>query len=158
MRIISGRTATVGFALIVALVGTWSVGARAKDPGRKRGCDLATIKGTYGIQMSGTRPSTPGGPLETVIGVVIRRYDGMGQLEQIDNIKGSITGWVEDRPGSGTYTVDENCSGVAIFMPGPNILLEERFVIVNDGDEIRSMTSVPPPVMVTTVQKRTDTR
>jgi hypothetical protein len=148
----------VGVTLIVASVGTWSASARAKDSEKKGGCSLATIKGTYGIQMSGTRPSAPGGPAETVIGVVIRRYDGMGGLEQIDNIKGSLSGWVPDRPGSGTYTVDETCSGVAVFTPGPGILLEERFVIVDDGNEIRSMTSLPPPVMVTTVQKRTDTR
>jgi len=146
----------VGVAVAIALVGTWGVGARAKEESREhRGCDVSTIKGSYGIQISGMRPSAPGGPIESVIGVVIRHYDGRGQFEQVDNVKGSISGMVPDRAGFGTYTVNEDCSGVAQAQPSPNLLLEERFVIVNDGDEIRSMTSLPAPVMVTGVYKRT---
>lgn len=54
--------------------------------------------------------------------------------------------------------VNEDCSGVAQAQPSPTLLLEERFVIVSDGNEIRSMTSLPAPVMVTGVYKRIDTR
>jgi hypothetical protein len=125
---------------------------------RHRGCSEATIEGTYGIQITGTRPSEPGGPMESVIGVIIRHYDGRGQFTQVDNVKGSISGLVPDREGSGTYQVNRNCSGVAQAEPGPGILLEERFVIVDDGSEIRSMTSLPPPVMVTGVYRRINAR
>jgi hypothetical protein len=96
--------------------------------------------------------------IESVIGVVIRHYDGQGQFTQVDNVKGSITGMVPDRPGFGTYQVNEDCSAVVQFEPFPGLLLEERLVIVDDGNEIRSMTSLPPSVMVTGVHTRIDSR
>ncbi len=62
---------------------------------------MATLRGDYGGQIEGTRPA-PGGLTESVIGVVIRTYDGQGNFSQIDNVKGSITGTVADRSGFGT--------------------------------------------------------
>ena len=81
----------------------------------------ATIRGTYGIQMQGTNPVPPalGGGIQTVIGVVVRTYDGTGNFTQVDNVKGSVTGIVPDRPGSGTYQVNDDCTGVTFFQPGP---------------------------------------
>jgi len=65
---------------------------------------------------------------------------------------------VPDQPGFGTYQVNEDCSAVAQFEPAPGILVEERLAIVDDGNEIRSMASLPPPVMVTGVHRRIDVR
>jgi len=118
---------------------------------RARTCSNASLEGTFGIQMSGTRPSSPGGPMETVIGVVVRHYDGRGGVTQVDNIKGSISGYVPDRLGSGTYHVNEDCSAVVNFQPAPGVLIEERLVIVDKGRELRSMTVLPVPLMVTSV-------
>jgi hypothetical protein len=142
----------------VAFAGMWGRDARAGEPPQHRKCSDATLRGTFGIQISGTRPSAPGGPIESVIGVVLRHDDGQGQFTQVSNVKGSISGMAPDRQGEGTYQVNENCSGVAQAQPGPGILLEERLVIVDDGNEIRSMTSVPPIVMVTGTSKRIHTR
>jgi hypothetical protein len=145
-------------AVLGTLAGASGLRAQANaEPNRHRGCSAATIAGSYGIQISGTRPA-PGGAIESVVGVVVRQYDGVGQFTQVDNVKGSITGMVPDRPGSGTYTVNEDCSGVVQLQPGPGILIEERLVIVDDGNEIRSMTALPAPVMVTGVHRRIDTR
>jgi hypothetical protein len=123
-------------------------------------CGAATIRGTYGIQMQGSRPVPPaaGGGTETMIGVVLRTYDGAGNFSQTDNVKGSVTGIVPDRAGFGTYQVNPDCSGTTLFQPGPGQVIEERFVIVDAGREIRSITSSPPPVMVSTVQQRIDRR
>ena len=110
--------------------------------------------------MEGTRPAGPPPgpglppPIESVVGVVTRTYDGQGGFVQIDNIKGSITGIVPDRPGSGTYEVNANCSGVTRFEPGPGILIEERLVIVDGGREVFSIVSSPALTMVATVQKK----
>ena len=119
-------------------------------------CSNATLRGTYGTQLRGTRPVPPpqGGGTEDVIGVVIRTYDGMGNFTQIDNVKGSVTGWVPDRPGSGTYQVTQDCRAVTQFVPGPGVLIEERMVIVDAGKETYSMTATPGPLMVTAVSKR----
>jgi hypothetical protein len=123
-----------------------------------RGCSEATLRGAYGIQRQGTRPSGPGGPIESVIGVLIRVYDGRGHFTQIDNVKGSITGIVPDREGSGTYEVDEDCTGVTNFEPGPGIVITEKLVIVDRGREVLSIVSNPLPNMVSGVQKKIGVR
>lgn len=151
-------TSLAGGVLLVGVGGSMDPGARAvaQDATGFR-CSNATIRGTYGGQMQGTNP-VPGAGIQTVIGVIIRTYDGAGNFTQIDNIKGSITGIVPDRPGAGTYQVNPDCSGVTLFQPGPGITLEERMVIVDHGREIRSIVSSPLPVMTTSVQKRIDHR
>jgi hypothetical protein len=149
------RTVVIVVGTLVVLAGTLGLGAQANgEPEENQGCSEATIRGTYGIQISGTRPSAPGGAIESVIGVVIRHYDGQGQFTQVGNVKGSISGMLPDQPGLGTYQVNSDCSGVSQAHPNSSVLLEERFVIVDDGNEIRSMTSLPPPVMVTGTYKR----
>ena len=149
----------VAVVLGVGLAGARGSGADDKQGGQERrrhGCDNRTLRGAYGIQIQGTRPSSPGGPLESVIGVVIRNYDGEGQFSQIGNVKGSISGTVPDSESVGTYQVNADCTAVAHLQPGPGILLEERLVIVDDGREIWSATMLPPPVMVTGVSRKID--
>ena len=124
----------------------------------RRGCSAATLRGAYGIQMQGARPAGPGGPMEAVNGVVLRHYDGAGQFSQIDNVKGSVTGLAPDRPGFGTYEVNEDCTGVTRFEPAPGVVIDERFVIVAGGDEVLSIVATPQPIMLTTVQKRVSAR
>ncbi len=123
-------------------------------------CTNATIRGTYGIQLQGRAPVPPpfGAGIQDVIGVVVRSYDGEGSFTQVDNIKGSISGIVPDRPGAGTYQINPDCSGVALFQPGPGISIEERMVVVQKGDEIRTISSSPLPFMVSAVHQRIDKR
>ena len=111
--------------------------------------------------MQGTGPVPPpvGGGIQTLIGVVTRTYDGMGNFTQIDNIHGSVTGWVPDRPGSGTYQVNPDCTVATQFQPAPGApVIEERVVIVDGGSELYSVTVSPLPTMVSTVAKRIDRR
>jgi hypothetical protein len=108
----------VSIAAAAALVGAQAFGTERDDEknvdqhAKRRECSEATLKGAYGVQVLGTRPVGPGGPVESLIGVVIRVYDGQGQFTQVDNVKGSITGIVPDREGSGTYEVNVDCTGV----------------------------------------------
>jgi len=110
--------------------------------------------------MQGTRPVPPPvGGSQTLIGVVKRTFDGMGNLTQIDNVHHSITGWTPDREGSGTYQVNPDCTGTIQFQPDPTApVIEERIVIVDGGSEYYSITVSPPPVMVSTAAKRIDRR
>ena len=146
--------------LLISASGSMGPGgnAVAQEPGFR--CTEATIRGTYGGQMQGTSPVPPpqGGGTQSVIGVIVRTYDGAGTFTQVDNIKGSVTGIVPDRPGSGTYQVNADCSGVTLFQPGPGITIEERMVIVDHGKEIRTIVSSPLASMVSSVQKRIDHR
>ena len=157
------RAASIAIAtgiLVISGGGSIGPGHSATAQGVGYQCTDATIRGTYGIQMQGTQPVPPpqGGGTQTLIGVVVRTYHGDGTFSQVDNIKGSVTGIVPDRPGSGTYQVNPDCSGVTLFQPGPGITIEERMVIVDRGNEIRSIVGNPLVVMVSTVQKRIDHR
>jgi hypothetical protein len=152
------RTTVVTPPPVFALATLLKIHAGPGQSGKHRECSQETLKGTYGIQIQGTGPAGPGGPTESIIGVVIRTYDGEGQFRQIDNVRGSISGIVLDRPGSGTYEVDADCTAVVRFQPAPGIVLEERMVIVDDGNETRSGTVLPLPNVVTAIHRRTDVR
>jgi len=143
------------------LVGAQASGARSED-GENRfpgACSEATLRGTYGIQIQGTRPAAPPAPagsIESVIGVIVRHYDGNGNFTQVNNEKGSIGGnGPVDREGSGTYQVNEDCSGShELHIPGVPNPVTDRFVIVDHGREVRHFVVSPVPVMVTGVSQR----
>ena len=153
------RTAWVMTAALTAAVvigGARIIGADDQGDGNHghgKECSQATVRGDYGIQIQGTRPA-PGGLTESVIGIVLRNYDGEGSFSQVSNVKGSITGTVPDAQGFGTYDVNADCSGIVQFLPAPGVVIEERMVIVDDGREIRTAVMVPTPVMITGVHQR----
>jgi len=157
--------AAVGIAVVVVLAAAQGITAGNQQGGedRHRGCSEATLEGTYGIQIQGTRPAPPPAPpgsIESVIGVNIRHYDGKGNFTQIGNDKGSISGsGPVDREGFGTYQVNEDCTGAhELQFPGSPVVIRDRFVIVDDGREVRNFVVSPAPVMVTGVSKKIDVR
>jgi hypothetical protein len=155
----TGWVAATACTAALAMGGAQLGSAQGNDDDHRggRACSEATVRGEYGIQIQGTRPA-PGGLTESVVGIILRTYDGRGNISQVDNVKGSITGTVPDRQGFGTYEVSPDCTGIARFQPGPGVLIEERLVIVDDGREIRTATMLPAPLMVTGVHQRIHTR
>jgi hypothetical protein len=111
------------------------------------------VRGTYAIQMQGTQVQ-PDGSIANVIGVVVRYYDGRNGVTQLDNVKNSATGYVPDRYGAGTYQVNDNCTVDITFHPAPNVTIQERAVIVDEGRELRSITVLPAGLFVTAVAQR----
>ena len=163
-------TITAALALLFLAVGGLQLraggandGANAAKPEQGGGglqCSNAAISGTYGMQIQGTRPVPPclGGGTETVIGVLVRTYDGAGNFTQVDNVKGSVTGITPDRLGAGTYQVSANCTAVTQAMPGPGIVIEERMVITQNSGQVRAIVANPLGIMVTAVGERIDRR
>ena len=157
------RTAWVVTAAVTAVVvlgGARMMGADGQENderGRAKECSEATVRGDYGIQIQGTRPA-PGGLIESVIGIVLRSYDGHGNISQVSNVKGSITGTVPDAQSVGTYEVNADCTGIVRFQAAPGVVIEERLVIVDNGREIRTAVMVPAAVMITGVHQRIHSR
>ena len=148
---------TVGIGTLVVI---GALGSATKNvAAQATGCSDATLRGTYGIQLQGTRavPAISGGGIESVIGVVTRTYDGQGSFTQVDNVKGSITGITPDRAGSGTYQVNADCSGVIQLQPAPGVMLTEKIVIVEGGAQIWSITTAPAANMIAAEHKRIST-
>ena len=125
-------------------------------------CSNATLKGNYGLQITGTRPApsvlsgiqaTPG-TTEQVAGVVIQIFDGTGGFTQTDNVKGSLSGISFDRAGVGTYSVKEDCTGTfTVNNPGSPPIVN-RLVIVDNGHTFLTAVVSPQAVMVTAMGRK----
>jgi hypothetical protein len=120
-------------------------------------CSNASLKGSYGVALSGTRPAPTilpnvnflPGAMEQVIGVVIMIPDGNGNFTQTDNVKGSLSGITPNRPGTGTYTVNADCTGTYTVLNAGSPPIVNQFVLVNGGASFMSIVVSPQPVMVT---------
>lgn len=135
------------------LVGTLVLAAgalHAQQQSTDTGCGNATLKGAYAVAISGVRPN-PNNPYvtEQVIGVAIQNFDGAGNFTQIDNVKGSHSGVILNRSGSGTYSVNADCTGTYTLnntgVPFPLVI---QFVIVSGGSGFRGVVISPQAVMV----------
>ena len=140
-----------GVAAIAALALPSTV--TASDDGRRE-CGNRTLRGNYGILVSGIRGAGPG-MTESFVGTALRTYDGDGQFTQVDNSHGSVTGVRRNVPATGTYAVNPDCSGTSmIFVPGAPFPIETAFVIVDQGEEVKDIVMAPQPNLVTAVLTR----
>src|SRR5437763_479691 len=133
-----------------------AVAPLAAADGEGRGCSNATLRGNYGFILTGTSASgPPPAPLQQVIGVGMVHFDGIGNFTQTDNIHGSITGFTApDRPGSGTYSIKEDCTGISTLFITGQAPVERRFVVVDEGKELRTVVTSPGTTMVTATARK----
>ena len=141
----------LGFATIAVMTLTPTV--TANDDGR-RVCRNGTLRGDYGILVSGIRGAGPGST-EQFVGTALRTYDGNGGFTQVDNSHGTLTGARRNVPATGTYEVNDDCTGTSmIFFPGAPFPVETAFVIVDRGEEVKDAVMAPQPNLVVAVLRR----
>jgi len=108
-----------------------------------RPCSNETLKGTYANSLHGLI-FIPGGSAPLVLaGVVKTTYDGNGTFTQVDAVSDNgsgVTGW---RSGSGTYSVNPDCTGTqTIVIPGmPDLHLQ--FVVSRSGNTTHFVVTDP---------------
>ncbi len=142
--------------------GTVFVGISESAQAPDRPCSNQTLKGAYGLSIGGTRPApfvpvgSPGyvGQLEQVLGSVIQIFDGNGSFTQVDNVKGTIAGIVPDRSGSGTYTVNPDCSLTQVVSPPGQAQITSKGVVVDGGKEFRQNTVSPDSFMISAIGRK----
>jgi hypothetical protein len=101
-------------------------------------CTNRTLQGDYGFALEGEIL----GPGLQFRGVVLQHYDGKGNFTQVDHIVfNGVPPAEEWTPGSGTYTVNPNCTGSAVVIVPGNALspINLHFVVVREGKEIRQV-------------------
>jgi hypothetical protein len=97
-------------------------------------CSNMTIKGTYASTLHGQIFPADGSAPLTLTGVVMTTNDGKGNFTQVDavGVNGNVApGW---RPGTGTYSVNPDCTGTGTLMiPGmPDI--HTQFIVSQSGN------------------------
>ena len=105
-------------------------------------CSNSTIRGTYASTIHATI-FLPDGSTLLLDGLAKQTFDGNGNFTQVDAVaaNGNLTpGW---RPGSGTYSVNPDCTGTqTIVIPG-NPDLHTQFIVSQSGNMIRGMVIDP---------------
>ena len=87
------------------------------------GCSNSSLRGSYGFQLNGNIVGF--GPIG---GVGVTTYDGAGNFTQTDNV--NVNGFPSgNRLGSGTYSVNADCTGTqTLNLPGGQVV-HSTFVI-----------------------------
>ena len=124
------------FLLILALAASSTLTVHASA------CTNSTIRGTYASTIHATI-FLPDGSTLLLDGLAKQTFDGNGNFTQVDAVaaNGNLTpGW---RPGSGTYSVNPDCTGTqTIVIPG-NPDLHTQFIVSQSGNIIRGMVIDP---------------
>ena len=125
------------FLLAVALI------AASPSMSHASACSNSTIRGSYAFTIHGTL-FVPGGPPLVVNGIDRITFDGKGNFTQVDAVATNgmldAPGW---RPGTGTYSVNSDCTGTqTIVVPGlPDLHLQ--FIVAQSGNTIHQIVIDP---------------
>ena len=127
------RTRVLLFVGMLTIATTAFAQTATSDQGGR--CSNRTLNGSYGFLLEGT--FLPSGP--PFRGVVMQTYDGKGGITQVDHVvfAGSPPP-IEWAPGTGTYSVNSDCTGVALLhtFTGDVPL---HFVVVDNGKQIKQV-------------------
>jgi hypothetical protein len=105
-------------------------------------CSNWTIQGTYAFTLHG-QIFLPDTSTVVIDGIAKQTFDGKGNVSQVDAVadNGYLTpGW---RPGTGTYSVNPDCTGTeTLVVPGmPDLHLQ--FIVAQGGNTIRQVVIDP---------------
>ena len=124
------------FLLTLALAASSTLTAHA------RACSNLTIQGTYAFTLHGT-VFLPDTSTLLIDGIAKQTYDGRGNLTQLDAVatNGNMApGW---RPGTGTYSVNPDCTGTqTLSVPGLHDL-HIQFIVAQSGKTIHQVVTDP---------------
>lgn len=131
----------------VALAPSFPSTVAAQEDAHRRACSTHTLRGDYGLVGTGTRGLGPGAT-EQFVTISMVTYDGEGTFTAEGVSHGQTTG-VRGGPVTGTYFVNADCTGgQTTYIPGIPPL-EDRFVIVDNGREVRTVVVAPLTTIAT---------
>lgn len=132
--------------LAVPLIGAIPSSVAAQDDGSGRVCGTQTLQGAYGLVGTGTRSLA--GVTEPFVTISMVTYGGDGTFTALGVSHGQTSG-VRGGPATGTYFVNADCTGgQTTNIPGVPPL-EDNFVIVDNGREVRTVVVSPLTTIAT---------
>jgi hypothetical protein len=131
-RILKNAIPTIVFCVSLASSGSAVAQSTTSDWHDGR-CSNRTLSGDYGFTLEGILL----GPNFPIRGVVMQHYDGKGNITQVDHVVVSGNPPAQEwQPGTGTYSVNPDCTGVAVLHTPANPEVNLHFVVVKRGREI----------------------
>jgi hypothetical protein len=107
-------------------------------------CSNSTIRGRYAFTIHGTIFLPGGGSTLVVDGIDKVTYDGNGNFTQVDAVATNgildAQGW---RPGTGTYSVNPDCTGTQTIMVSGLPDLHLQFIVAQSGNTIHQIVIDP---------------
>jgi hypothetical protein len=106
------------------------------------GCTNMTIKGTWVNSLHG-QIFLPDGTSLVLTGVTKTTYDGLGNSTELDasGVNGNVpTGW---RTGSGSYTVNADCTGTETISFPNQADIHAQFVVAQSGNKLHFVNIDP---------------
>jgi hypothetical protein len=139
VRFVTGVAAVATAAIVV---GNVSPRVSAQVDGGGPVCDARTLRGDYGLTGTGVRGLGPGAS-EAFATISMVTYDGQGGFTAVGVSHGQTTGVRAGVAVTGTYHVNADCTGGQVTnIPGVPPL-EDSFVIVDNGREVRTVVVAP---------------
>jgi hypothetical protein len=111
-------------------------------PASASSCSNATIRGTYASTIRG-QVFLPDGSTVVLDGLAKQTFDGKGNFTQVDAVAANgnfVPGW---RPGSGTYSVNPDCTATATISIAGEPDLHTQLIVSQSGNKIRGMVIDP---------------
>ena len=106
-------------------------------------CSNSTIRGSYAFTIHGTL-FLPNGSTLVVDGIDKVTFDGKGNFTQVDAVAMNgildAPGW---RPGTGTYSVNPDCTGTITVTNGNQPEIHLQMIIAQSGNTIHEMVIDP---------------
>jgi len=139
----------VGVLIVVAAAMALSPQVAAQDEETGRICAESTLRGDYGLLVSGVRrlPPALGGGSERFVATALWTFHGQGTFTQRTGaaMHGEVTGiaaGLNEVPG--TYQVNENCTGsMSLFVPDLPFPVQYSLVIVNNARQVNAAIMNP---------------
>jgi hypothetical protein len=118
-------------------------GSSASAQSADKTCSNRTLNGHYGFAIEGVASLGP--QIGVLRGVAMTYFDGEGHLSQVDHVV--VNGApppMEWNPGSGTYTINRDCTGTAtINFPDGRSSVQLSLVVAREGREIHTVVDNP---------------
>ena len=145
-------------APLMVVCGLLTFGSPANAQPDDKACSDRTLQGSYGFAVEGVVLPAPGVALP-IRGVHMTRFDGRGNLTQVDHILVNGTPPpIQWTAVTGTYHLNGDCTGT-MHLTGSGGFVNLIIVVVRQGKEIRTVVTAPfdgPDRTVTSVGTKVD--